>query len=691
MLKKMKKLELLAPAGSEAALHAAVQAGADAVYLGGSQFNARRSADNFSLDELKKQADYCHLYGVDVHAAVNTLVKENELGAFADYICGLSDAGADAFIVQDIGAAELIRKILPDMTLHASTQMTVTSLEGVKYLENMGFSRVVLSRELSESEIEYICSHTKTEIEVFIHGAICMSYSGQCLMSSILGGRSGNRGCCAQPCRLPYAIEENGHKYAEGYLLSPKDLALVNKLGRLREIGVKSLKIEGRLKRAEYVSAVVGIYRKYLDNTVKVSESDMAELKNAFSRSGFTDGYFSGKLGAQMMSHKTPGNISDNKFSDDAKKRAAKDANIRKIPIHITAMLMKNQPPEVTFYDNDNNYATVSGAVNAETAINKPLNKDRFNEQLLKLGNTPFAAEDIYTSIENGITLPVKEINVLRREAVQKLSDMRIKRGEKQKNTFTMPATVQKTYIMPMLTAEVYTAEQARAASELGIQRIYAPDEVAEHIRHGADTEIVVKTQDIFTKEEISCDKVSVSSAAAAAYYEGKELYGDFRLNIFNSLTVKHFGYMKSVTLSPELNIGEIRELIKHTDVNTEVIAYGRLPLMLMKNCPLKAAGNCQKGKNRFSLRDRKNQLFPVICQKACRAALLNSKPIFTADKIDEIIHCGMTGIKLLFTTEDYAECRSIIEMYQKAMSGEKIMKPADNTFTRGHFYRGVL
>ena len=254
-------MELLAPAGSSAALHAAVQSGADAVYLGGSRFGARHSAENFTAEDMKKWVDYCHLYGVDVHVTVNTLIKEKEIAALQEYVKELNNIGVDALIVQDIGAAEIIKNTIPDMTLHASTQMTVTSLEGVKYLENMGFSRVVLARELSEKEIEHICKNAKAEIEVFVHGAICMCYSGQCLMSSILGGRSGNRGRCAQPCRLPYELLEKDKSAGNGYILSPKDMALVNDLGTLNKIGVASLKIEGRLKRAEYVSAVVGVYR----------------------------------------------------------------------------------------------------------------------------------------------------------------------------------------------------------------------------------------------------------------------------------------------------------------------------------------------------------------------------------------------------------------------------------------------
>ena len=355
-----KSIELLAPAGNETALHAAVQSGADAVYIGGTKFGARHSAKNFTIEDIKRQTEYCHLYGVDVHVTVNTLIKERELEEVVEYASALNSSGVDALIIQDIGAAKLIHKAIPDMQLHASTQMTVTSLEGVKYLEDMGFSRVVLARELSKKEIETICAGARAEIETFAHGAICMCYSGQCLMSSILGGRSGNRGRCAQPCRLNYTLLEKGKPCGSAYVLSPRDMALVRHLKELREIGVASLKIEGRLKRAEYVSAVVGIYRKYLDSAAEVSKQDMRELHDAFSRSGFTDGYFTGNLGAPMMSHKNPGN-ENNIFTEAAKRRAMPDSNVRKIPVNISGTMRKGEPVKVSVFDDDGNFAEAQG------------------------------------------------------------------------------------------------------------------------------------------------------------------------------------------------------------------------------------------------------------------------------------------------------------------------------------------
>ncbi len=700
-------MELLAPAGNSEALRAAVQSGADAVYIGGSKFGARSSAANFSADEMKRWVDYCHLYGVDVHVAVNTLIKENEIHALTEYLKELNAAGVDALIVQDIGAADIIKNTLPDMVLHASTQMTVTSLEGVKYLEDMGFSRVVLARELDESEISHICKNAKAEIEVFVHGAICMCYSGQCLMSSILGGRSGNRGRCAQPCRLPYELLEKGKSVGNGYILSPKDMALINELQALDKMGVASLKIEGRLKRKEYVSAVVGVYRKYLDKIecgkdCAVSKNDMRELRDAFSRTGFTDGYFKGNLGKGMMSHLSPSNSSENHFTEDAKKRAAENANIRKINIKMMCSLRANSPLELTLYDEDGNYAYVSGEANAEAAEHKALDAPRLKEQLLKLGSTPFVCTDADISVDEGITLPIKEINAVRRKATEELIKMRTTReiGRVEKSTLSR-RTIRDKKAEIMLTAEVTTADQLDAAVKNGIKIIYAPTEIIKSAKSNekiqrkitdGNIKLVTKAADIFTEEDIITDAVLVSSPAAAYKYKDKKIYGDFRLNVFNSETANHFSDFESVTLSPELNIHEIRELCENTDANTEIIVYGHLPLMLMKNCPIKAMGKCQKGKNIYKLRDRKHEEFPIICSKDCKAKLLNSKPIFTADKLAELSALKINGMRMIFTVENFAQCDKIIDMYKKALLGEKnVSSPSENTYTRGHFYRGVL
>lgn len=642
-------MELLAPAGNEAALRAAVQSGADAVYLGGKSFGARRAAQNFTADEIKKQTEYSHLYGVDVHVTVNTLVKQREIGELTEYVKSLNDARVDALIVQDLGAAEIIKNTCPDLTLHASTQMSVTTADEVKELAHLGFSRVVLARELSRDEIERICRTSPIEIEVFVHGAICQCYSGKCLMSSILGGRSGNRGACAQPCRLPYELCEGHKSIKNGYLLSPKDMALIDELGTLKRMGVTSLKIEGRLKRAEYVSAVVGVYRKYLDllekhGDTKVTKEDMQILTDAFSRSGFTDGYFNNKLGADMMSYVSPSGTGDTKYTREAAERCAENSNVRKIGVDITGTLKLGSPLEVAFSDGSRSVRTV-GTLKSEKAVNVPLDADRLKAQLLKLGSTPFDCRDISVTVDEGVTLPIKEINAVRRAAAEMLAKKRIKRERGQVNDYTVPSCERAAPNKIELTAYVTTDEQRRAAEEASIK--------VERFRPFSGT-----------------------------------------LNVYNSLTADYLAKDGIVTLSPELNLREIEELLRHTNARTEVIAYGSLPLMIMKNCPVNAQGKCQSGKQVYSLRDRKKCVMPLICdgeKGSCKAVLLNSVPIYMADKAEDIKRLKINYVRLLFTVENFSQCVKIIDEYKRAFEeGGKVSAPSDNTFTRGHFYRGV-
>lgn len=685
-------IELLAPAGNEAALRAAVQSGADAVYIGGMKFGARHSAKNFTIEDIKKQTKYCHLYGVDVHVTVNTLIKEKELNSVIDYAGELSDAGVDALIVQDIGAAKLIHKELPDMELHGSTQMTVTSLDGVKYLEELGFSRVVLARELNKKEIETICAGARAEIETFAHGAICMCYSGQCLMSSMLGGRSGNRGRCAQPCRLNYTLLEKGKPQGSAYMLSPRDMALVRHLKELRDIGVSSLKIEGRLKRAEYVSAVVGVYRKYLDSFKEVEKADMRELHDAFSRSGFTDGYFTGSLGDAMMSHKNPGN-ENNTFTDEAKKRALPEANVRKIPVSISGTMRKGEPVRVSVFDDEGNFAEAIGEINADKAEHSPIGRQRFLSQLTKMGATPFEAKEMYADIDEDAAVPIKEINSVRREALDALALMRSQRPKKR---VIKASLIKKEVCRPghelKFSAEVRTVEQGRAAAENGIDLIYAPQGVCEKLKEEfPNIEAVTRCEDIFREQKINTGAAAISSNAALYHYRksGIRLYGTHRLNIFNSESLENYRGFELVTLSPELRLSEIEDIARHSDVPFELIGYGRIPLMLMKNCPIRAMGKCQKHTDKVTLKDRMGEEFPIICHKGCIAELINSKPVYMADKLEDLRKTGADRIKLIFTVESPKQCAKMVRIYYDALKGA-VTSLRENTFTRGHYYRGV-
>lgn len=685
-LLKMAKIELLAPGGSFDALRAAVSSGADAVYVGGPAFSARSSAENFTKETLKEATDYCHGYGVDIHVALNTLIKEDELSAMAEYVRFLCEIGVDAIIVQDMAVAEYVKKICPSMSLHASTQMTVTSLEGVRYLEEKGFSRVVLARELSKDEIAYICKNAKAEIEVFVHGAICMSYSGQCLMSSILGGRSGNRGKCAQPCRLMYTLGDEKSKQS-AYVLSPKDMSLVENLGELAKIGVTSLKIEGRLKKSEYVSAVTGVYRKYLDNGGKVTQEDKKELLDAFSRSGFTDGYFKNNIGKDMMSHKNPSNAEKNFYTPEAKKRC-KDEFYRKIGVYISAVMQEGEPFSVTVFDDEGNSETAFSEELCQKAIKTPLDKERITAQLQKLGNTPFEAKSVDVFSEDNLTIAISEINYARRCATERLWKQRCKRTTRKIFELSQ-RDVANVKRETSLICQVRDENQLKAAVECGIKTIIVPKKLECKIKDEA-IKVITTCPDIFKKQEIGNEDIQISNPAQAQYYKGKKMHGSMRLNVYNSEAAEHYSYLEDITLSPELNAREIAKVVAKTKCKIGIIAYGHLPLMLMKNCPVKAMGMCDGKKKMHTLTDRKNEEFTLLCGDGCISELINSKPVFVADKLSEIPKTDF--ITLMFTIESYDECKNMINLYQQALMGKKITNPfGENGFTRGHFFRGVL
>jgi putative protease len=528
------RIELLAPAGSVDALHAAVENGADAVYLGGKLFNARQQADNFDMDVLKESLEYAHVRGVSIYLTLNTLVSDEEMGQALQFAAEAGSAGIDGIIVQDMGLAAALRKLIPEVPLHGSTQMTIHDLDGVKALETMGFKRVVLARELSLDEASYIARNTKLEIEAFVHGALCVSYSGQCLMSSIIGGRSGNRGKCAQPCRLPYRLvkesiieqsqqlnngaEGSGHKAR--YLLSPKDMCSLGLIGEIAASGISSLKIEGRMKSPEYVAVVVRTYRKYLDIAIeqlnrggdtrlKIDEADMHDLLQIFNRGGFSSGYLKGKTGSDMMSFEKPNNSgiylgcitsydqrtqsagirledglnlgdgieiwageSDSpggivssvrkggtavkaarkgelvtigyfsgkimpgqrvyKTTDTELIKSARESftgkNLRRIGIDGRILLKYGQPISLYVEDHDGHSLISGGTVLPEAAVNKPMTEERLKDQMGKTGSTPFVFEHLQIEMDEGLSLPVSEINEVRRNALDSLLKSRADR-----------------------------------------------------------------------------------------------------------------------------------------------------------------------------------------------------------------------------------------------------------------------
>lgn len=681
-------MELLAPAGSKEAVIAAVQSGADAVYIGGKQFSARRSAENFSNEDIEWAVKYCHLRGVDVHVAANILVKPGEVDDFTEYIGFLNDSGVDAVIIQDIGMAKLVKKIYPDLPVHASTQMTASSLAAVKYFEEAGFSRVVLARELSLNQIKYICDNSGIEIEVFVHGAICMSYSGQCLMSSIIGARSGNRGMCAQPCRLPYKLLKNNKQLKEGYLLSPKDMCLANHLKDLQKCGVASLKIEGRLKRPEYVAAVAGVYRKYIDTPQKVSGEDMNMLKDVFSRSGFTDGYFKGNIGKDMMSYEIPGNTSANNYSKEITESFKGEH--RKRAVKIECKMCKDKKLYIKITDGKHTVETESENL-VQKALNKPVDRNRLHEQLSKLGDSVFYAEDIKIVMDEDANIPIKEINAARRNAVEALEE-EILKPEPRRRLKIERLNIKKEQVKPKLTAQVFNKEQLEACEDEGIKTIYIPPELIPFAKREDISYVAVLPEicDDDVKYDIPKNfGVLISNVGQEVIYKDYKKYGNTRLNVFNSYSVKAFEGYEALTLSCELNLKEIGRI--GGNVPLEVVAYGKIPLMIMKNCPVKAiTGKCAKNGG-FLLRDRKNEEFKMVCDGSCHSVLLNSKNIYMADKIKDIVSAGITGIRLNFYDESREQIKNTIEQYKKALSGKTVETPAENSFTRAHFYRGVL
>ena len=411
-------LELLAPAGSMEAVAAAVQNGADAVYLGYGDFNARRNAKNFSEEEFAAAVSYCHIRGARVYLTLNTLLTDRELPKAAEVAAQASAIGADAVLIQDLGVLRMLRQAAPDLPVHASTQMTLHSLDGVKMAADLGLTRAVLSRELSRDQIAYICQRSPIEIEVFAHGALCMCYSGQCFLSSVIGGRSGNRGLCAQPCRLKYGWMDR----ADGYPLSLKDLSLAGHLRELRKMGVACVKIEGRMKRPEYVAVVTRIYARAIKEDREPTAEELEQLRAAFSRQGFTQGYYLDEQGPDMFGVREETKEPKELFA--AARNTYQSGEAQRVPVTFYAMLRPGEPARVGVEDPDGRVVTVEGAV-PEAARTRPLTEEAVAAQLSRTGGTPYRCEKVRALVEDNLSLPLASLNALRREALDGLTKQR--------------------------------------------------------------------------------------------------------------------------------------------------------------------------------------------------------------------------------------------------------------------------
>lgn len=693
-------MELLAPAGSMEALRAAVCNGADAVYLGADTFNARMNARNFSAADLQEAVVYCHVRGVKVHLTLNTLVLDREMPRAAELIRLAASCGVDAFIVQDLGVVSLCRQLAPDVPIHASTQMSIHSLEGVMEAAALGCSRVVLARELPAEEIAHICKKSPVEIEVFVHGALCMCYSGQCYLSSVIGRRSGNRGQCAQPCRLPYGY---GRFESTRYPLSLKDNCLVGELDELRRMGVASIKIEGRMKRPEYVAIVTRAYRTVL-NGGKLTPSDLQELETAFSRQGFTDGYFRGQTGSDMFGRRQEGEDTADLFA--SARATYEQGEPQRIGVRFYAMIRRGEPAQLAVEDPDGNLCRTRGPV-PEQAVYRSLTPQDLEQQLKKTGGTPYLCTAVRSSLDPDLMLPASAINAMRRDVIAELTAKRGRAAPARLNAYDEPPRYDGIAGEPQLTIAVRTAGQITSRMlSMKPTVLYVPlSELVEHPelrqRVGVETqlaailprviwsgELVPVARQLRTVYEMGVRQVLAGNLGQLhiARAAGFAVRGDFGLNIVNSRAMRYLREqgLDSQLLSFELTLPQIRDISKA--VPAELLIYGRLPLMLMENCVMKnRTGICACQTGTVRLVDRVGEEFPIVKDPGtCRNVLLNGKKLYLLDKKDALRGMGLWALRLQFTTENPGEIDKVLMDYQ----GRAVFDAG--SYTRGLYSRGV-
>lgn len=693
-------MELLAPAGSMEALRAAVCNGADAVYLGADTFNARINARNFSAADLQEAVVYCHVRGVKVHLTLNTLVLDREMPRAAELIRLAASCGVDAFIVQDLGVVSLCRQLAPDVPIHASTQMSIHSLEGVMEAAALGCSRVVLARELPAEEIAHICKKSPVEIEVFVHGALCMCYSGQCYLSSVIGRRSGNRGQCAQPCRLPYGY---GRFESTRYPLSLKDNCLAGELDELRRMGVASIKIEGRMKRPEYVAIVTRAYRTVL-NGGKLMPSDLQELETAFSRQGFTDGYFRGQTGSDMFGRRQEGEDTADLFA--SARATYEQGEPQRIGVRFYAMIRRGEPAQLAVEDPDGNLCRTRGPV-PEQAVYRSLTPQDLEQQLKKTGGTPYLCTAVRSSLDPDLMLPASAINAMRRDVIAELTAKRGRAAPARLNAYDEPPRYDGIAGEPQLTIAVRTAGQITSRMlSMKPTVLYVPlSELAEHPdlpqRVSVETqlaailprviwsgELIPVARQLRTVYEMGVRQVLAGNLGQLhiARAAGFAVRGDFGLNIVNSRAMRYLREqgLDSQLLSFELTLPQIRDISKA--VPAELLIYGRLPLMLMENCVMKnRTGICACQTGTVRLVDRVGEEFPIVKDPGtCRNVLLNGKKLYLLDKKDALRGMGLWALRLQFTTENPGEIDKVLMDYQ----GRAVFDAG--SYTRGLYSRGV-
>ncbi len=669
--------------GSREMLVSAVRSGADAVYLGAENFNARRNAENFSGSDLSESIRYCHIRGIKVYLTLNTALRDDELESAVSVAKEAYKSGVDGVIVADLGLAHSLHSQFPELPLHASTQMSVHSVSALLGLKKMGFKRVVLSREMDKNAIKQFTAAAREldiETEVFVHGALCMSVSGQCLLSSVIGGRSGNRGLCAGPCRLPFSSDTSE------YALSLKDLSLLQYANELKEMGVASLKIEGRMKRPEYVAAAVTAFKAALNG--ENAEKSAQNLQNVFSRSGFTSGYYDNRLGADMFGIRTREDVLAS--GEVLSEIHALYRNERQtVPLEIKAQILKGKPSKLTVFDGANTAESLGAT--PEAAQKRALDKESVIGSLVKFGGTPYFAENIEVILDDGLYLSGAQLNELRRNCVAELDALRGRAKPIEKCEYT-PEFKDRKADKTQLFCRFEAAEQIPEDLD-GIALITLPLFAdLEGVKIPDGTELAVEVPRGILNEEKVAEQLrkmkalgvktafcGTLAAKQLAESEGFSVIADIGFNIFNSETAKTLeqAAAQGLVLSPELKAEEIRGV--KSPLLKGYFAYGRLPLMLTRNCPVKN-GDCAACKKDRVLTDRMGIKFPVKCVNGF-AEVFNSKPHYLADKQNEFK--GMDFAYLYFTFEEKEEAQNIIEAYKnnKKPSGE---------FTRGLYFREV-
>lgn len=738
------RAELLAPAGSYEGLQAVIKAGADAVYIGGSLFGARAYADNPQKEEMLEAIDYAHIHGKQIYLTVNTLLKNQELyGQLYEFLGPYYEQGADAVIVQDLGAFSFIKKEFPGLPIHVSTQMTITGPYGARLLKEAGASRIVTARELSLEEIRKIYRETHMEIESFVHGALCYCYSGMCLFSSMLGGRSGNRGRCAQPCRLPYTAYENGRTISardQAYLLSPKDMCTVDILPQILEAGVYSLKIEGRMKRPEYAAGVTSVYRKYLDlyennpGNYQVDQADRQELLDLYQRDGFNQGYYYLHNGKEMMA-------AVNQKEQDRKQNIVRKRNEElfgrlkkqyldtKIQEKINGnLILFADTPAILDLDYKDLHVQITGPV-VEQARRQPLSADRVKQQMLKTGQTHFQFENFQVMTDENGFLPMQSINELRREGLETLEKEYLKKFRRKlpldRQEDRSPEEKNRTkQVCPVVYVSVETKEQwevAMACSQ--VQGIYCslsmfgrnlPEgEILEaaHRTHEAGKEFYLAMPHMLREGRLDgkeADICRISRRIEGFLVRNPEELGyllalglsekiicDASVYSFNDAAqafLKAVGVLRT-TIPLELNAKEIRQ---KDCQDSEMIVYGYYPMMVSAQCVKKTCGTCDHKAGSAVLKDRYGQYFTSKCFcDFCYNVIYNSVPTGLLEEAVQIKAMGIPAVRMNFTLEDKKETRMLLQMFAEAYGmteQEKEKKKTQNvpSFTKGHFKRGV-